>query len=144
MHGSLQVVKGVIHCYFGSFPFNLRLFFKFLNCIAYLSQVGCSSHVCSLRLFKHVGCTSVGFVRRFKLDLVVPSLFLTAAPFFLAAASVLRFLLTRFPALTGLNRLDYFDSSIFGGGSATTSGLFFRRRHNLLENLVERGLCYIR
>ena len=86
----------------------------------------------------------MGFVRRFKLDLVVPSLFLTAAPFFLAAASVLRFLLTRFPALTGLNRLDYFDSSIFGGGSATTSGLFFRRRHNLLENLVERRLCYIR
>ena len=72
------------------------------------------------------------------------SYFLTAAPFFLTAAAILGLFLTGFAALAGSNGLYYFDLPILGGGSATAPGLFLRRRHNLFENLVERGLGYVR
>lgn len=138
MHGGLQVVKGVVHCYFCCFPWNLRLFFKFLNCIPHLGQVGVSSHARSLGLLKHFGWASVGLVRWFKLDLVVTSLLL-------AAAAVLGLLFTGFTVLVGLNMLNYFDPSLLWGRPATTPGPFFRRCSDLLDNLVEeRGLSYIR
>jgi hypothetical protein len=82
-------------------------------------------------------------VRGFKLDLVVESSFLTAASFLLTATAILKLFLAGFAALAGSNGLYYFDLSVLGGGSATTPGLFLRRRHNLLENLVERGLGYV-
>ncbi len=77
-------------------------------------------------------------MRGFKLDLVVMSSFLTAAPFLHATTAILGLFLARFAALAGSNRLYYFDLPILGGGSATTPGLFLWRRHNLFENLVER------
>lgn len=72
-----------------------------------------------------------------KLYLVVTSPFLTAD-------AILGLFLPEFAALAGSNGLYYFDLPILGGGSATAPGLFLRRRHNLFENLVERGLGYVR
>ncbi len=63
---------------------------------------------------------------------------------FLTAATIPRLFLAGFAALAGSNGFYKFDLSILGGGSATTPGLFLRRRHNLLENLVVRGPGYVR
>ena len=71
------------------------------------------------------------------------SSFLTAAPFFLTAAAILGLFLTGFAALAGSNGLYYFDLPILVECSASTPGLFLWRRHNLFENLVQRGIGYV-
>ena len=63
---------------------------------------------------------------------------------FLAADAILGLVLAGFAARAGSNGLYHSDLPILGGGSATAPGLFLRRRHNLFENLVERGLGYVR